>query len=207
MILAVDTSLGTAVALVERTGAVRAEASTPGATGHAEVIGELLAQVLASAGADPITNVATGMGPGPFTGLRIGIAAARAAALARGAEIIPVPSHCAPALLAAESPATRGRFAVVTDARRRESAVTVFEGLDDDGLPRVVTPAQLVPQAEVSTHLAGTPLIEVAELSAGALGRVAARALAAGRTLTGPEPLYLRAPDAQLPAPPKRVSA
>src|SRR5690606_11819166 len=144
---------------------------------------------------------------GPFTGLRIGIAAARAAALARGAEVIAVPSHFAPALLTAESAATRGRFAIVTDARRRESAVTGFNGLDEDGLPRVAAPAILVPHAELDTHLAGTPAVEVSELAASALGRVAARALAAGRTLAGPEPLYLRAPDAQLPAPPKRVSA
>ena len=97
------------------------------------------------------------MGPGPFTGLRVGIAAARAFALGRGVPVVPVVSHDAVALeLLLHNALTaagigrrrrrRGRtFAVVTDARRREFAYTVYRGIDDDGLPiRAAEPA-LVP--------------------------------------------------------------
>lgn len=202
-----DTSLGTAVAIVDADGAVRAQAATAGALGHAEIIGDLLREVLAEAGPVEITHVATGMGPGPFTGLRIGIAAARAFALGRGVPVVPVPSHFAPALTRLESDAAPAPFAVVTDARRREVAVSVFDGLDADGLPRLTAETVLVPRADAEEHLAGTPYAEVTELAASDLGRVAARALAAGRTLTGPEPLYLRSPDVQPPAPRKKVGA
>lgn len=193
MILAVDTSLATAVAVVGLDGAAVTERSTSNTLGHAEVIGDLLSEVVAG---QEITHVATGMGPGPFTGLRIGIAAARTFAVAKGAEIVAVPSHLAAALALGIA----GPFAVVTDARRREVAVTSFDGMDADGIPNQVSETVLVPRVELEEFLAGAKFVEVAEISATALGTVAARALAAGRTLTGPEPLYLRAPDATLPA-------
>lgn len=206
MILAVDTSLGTAVALVGADGAVRAEASTANALGHAEVIGELMREVLRAAGDPEVTHVVAGMGPGPFTGLRIGIAAARAFALGRGVEVIPVPSHFAPALaeLRAGNPAP---FAIVTDARRRELAVSIFDGEDADGIPHLNEPTFLVPRVEVEERLAGIRSVEVTRIAASDLALVAVRALAVSRVLAGPEPLYLRAPDVTLTGTPKRVSA
>ena len=133
MILGIDTSLGTAVAVVEHDGVVRAEAASADPLAHAEVIGLLLEGALADAAFGPVgaasaptpvtlTHVAAGVGPGPFTGLRVGIAAARAFALGRGLPVVPVPSHDAAALgLALADPeAAEERFAVVTDARRRE---------------------------------------------------------------------------------------
>src|SRR5690606_6295201 len=116
------------------------------------VIGMLIAQALAEASIAPgdITHVAAGMGPGPFTGLRVGIAAARAFGLGgahgRGIPVVPVASHDAVALAVLLGDALRGvetpRFAVVTDARRREFAYTVYDGVDDDGLPvRAVEPS------------------------------------------------------------------
>ncbi|OAN35164.1 tRNA (adenosine(37)-N6)-threonylcarbamoyltransferase complex dimerization subunit type 1 TsaB [Microbacterium sp. H83] len=205
MILAVDTSLGTAVALIGDDGASRAEASTADPLGHAEVIGDLIARVLDDGGADPVHHVVAGMGPGPFTGLRIGIAAARAFALGRGIPVLPVPSHHAAALAAIEEDGVTGSFAVVTDARRREVAVTVFDGTDADGIPIVIADTVLVPAAEADAHLDGVRRIDAATLSAVALARVGARAHAAGRTLTGDEPLYLRHPDVSLPGAPKKV--
>lgn len=205
MILAVDTSLGTAVAIVADDGALRAEASTDDPLGHAEVIGDLLRDVVDGAGGDSLTHVVAGMGPGPFTGLRIGIAAARAFALGRGIPVLPVPSHLAAALAVIDADAVAGRFAIVTDARRREVAVTVFDGVDDDGIPRIVEDTVLVPRAGLDEALAGVRGIEASSLSAVDLARVGARALAAGRTLAGEEPLYLRHPDVTVPGAPKRV--
>ena len=195
MLLAVDTSRGTAVAVIDADGRTVAEVGTPDPLGHAEVIGDLLAQV-----ARPeITHVVAGMGPGPFTGLRIGIAAARAFALGRGIPLIPIPSHFAIAL---EHDADRP-FAVVTDARRREIAVSVFDGTDADGIPHLAQPTRLEKRgAEI-----GEPMHEVTELSASALARVGARAVASGRVLADAEPLYLRSPDVVQPGTPKRVGS
>lgn len=205
MILAVDTSLGTAVALTDGDGADRAEASASDPLRHAEVIGDLLADVAAAAPGDRLTHVVAGMGPGPFTGLRIGIAAARAFASGRCIPVIPVPSHFAAALTAIETDAVAGPFAIVTDARRREFAVTVFDGLDGDRLPQVVAETSLVPRDDVDGRLDGIRRVDVTALSALDLARVGARALAAGRELAGDEPLYLRHPDVTVPGAPKRV--
>jgi tRNA threonylcarbamoyl adenosine modification protein YeaZ len=205
VILAVDTSLGSAVALIDPDGVRRAEAGTSDPLGHAEVIGDLLVEALAASGGDDVSHVVAGMGPGPFTGLRIGIAAARAFALGRGIPVLPVPSHHAAALTAIETDAVTGPFAIVTDARRREVAITVFDGVDADGLPRVLADTVLVPVVDADPHLDGVRRIDVAALSAVDLARVGARAHAAGRELAGAEPLYLRQPDVKQPAAPKRV--
>ncbi|KQQ68494.1 tRNA (adenosine(37)-N6)-threonylcarbamoyltransferase complex dimerization subunit type 1 TsaB [Microbacterium sp. Leaf320] len=205
MILAVDTSLGTAVALIDDDGTLRSDASAADPLGHAEVIGDLLVRAISDAGSGEIAHVVAGMGPGPFTGLRIGIAAARAFALGRGIPVIPVPSHLAAALTAIERDAVSGPFAIVTDARRREVAITVFDGADADGIPLVTVDTRLVPSMDADEHLDGVRRIDVATLSAVDLARVGARAVAAGRTLAGDEPLYLRHPDVTVPGAPKKV--
>ncbi|WP_322409850.1 tRNA (adenosine(37)-N6)-threonylcarbamoyltransferase complex dimerization subunit type 1 TsaB [Microbacterium invictum] len=212
MILGIDTSLGTAVAVIESDGVVVAVADSPNPLGHAEAIGGLLEQVLA--GGEPITHVAVGMGPGPFTGLRVGVAAARAFALGRGIPLVPVPSHDAAALGlmladAVAGPDETGPFAVVTDARRREFAYSVFEGTDDDGLPIRAAGPSLAPRDELDGRLTalGATRRDVAAVPAAMVALAASRALAAGRTLATSEPLYLRSPDVTLPGAPKRVTA
>ena len=205
VILAVDTSLGTSVALIDDDGTRLSDASAADPLGHAEVIGDLLVRALGETGSGSISHVVAGMGPGPFTGLRIGIATARAFALGRAIPVIPVPSHFAPALTAIEHDGVTGSFAIVTDARRREVAITVFEGTDADGIPLVVHDTVLVPRADADEHLEGIRRIDVETLSAVDLARVGARAVTAGRTLAGDEPLYLRQPDVTMPGAPKKV--
>ena len=133
------------------------------------------------------------------------LAAARAFALGRGIPVVPVPSHLAAALTALETESQP--FAIVTDARRREVAITVFDGLDADGIPHIVADTVLVRAADADAHLDGIRRIDVATLSAADLARVGTRALAAGRTLTGDEPLYMRHPDVTVPGAPKKVGS
>lgn len=205
MLLAIDTSAGTAVALVDDDGRMLSARSTPDPRRHAEVIGPFLAEVLAEAGVAPssVSAVAVGIGPGPYTGLRVGIAAARAFALARAVPLLPVPSHDAVALSLVEAGTVADRFAVVTDARRREVAVTEYAaGLP---LPAVIAPARLALRLGWAPA-EGVESYEVHEIPADSLARVALLRLASGDTLPGPQPLYLRAPDVTLSSP-KRVTS
>ncbi|MBW9111687.1 tRNA (adenosine(37)-N6)-threonylcarbamoyltransferase complex dimerization subunit type 1 TsaB [Microbacterium ureisolvens] len=218
MILGIDTSLGSAVAVVEPDGVIRSQVESADPRGHAEVIGTLIEQALAEASLSPseITHVAAGMGPGPFTGLRVGIAAARTFALGRGVPVVPVPSHDAVALeLLIHDALTGGyeessdeTFAVVTDARRREFAYTLYRGLDDDGLPVRVTESALAPRDDLDGVLAsaGAARRDADRIPAAMLALAAARALAAGRTIGPADALYLRSPDVTLPHAPKRVN-
>ena len=217
MILGIDTSLGTAVAVVESDGMVRSQVESADPRGHAEVIGSLIQEALAEASIAPsdVTRVAAGMGPGPFTGLRVGIAAARAFALGRGIPIVPVVSHDAvavelllhAALTGGYDGATDEPFAVVTDARRRELAYTVYQGIDDDGLPvRLAEPA-LAPRKALDGILERSGILrrDAERIPAAMLSLAASRAIAARRTIGPPDALYLRSPDVTLSARPKRV--
>jgi tRNA threonylcarbamoyl adenosine modification protein YeaZ len=222
VILGIDTSLGSAVAVVELDGVIRSQVESTDPRGHAEVIGTLIERALAEASvtAADISHVAAGMGPGPFTGLRVGIAAARTFALGRGVPVVPVVSHDAVALelmlhralTGHDEEAADNTFAVVTDARRREFAYTVYRGLDDDGLPiRLVEPA-LTPRDEIDAVLAEARAVrqDAERIPAAMLALAAARALMAGRAIASPDALYLRSPDVTMPvrtvpAAPKRV--
>lgn len=189
MLLAIDTSAGTSVAVVDA-GRVLAEADEPGARRHAEAIGTLLRAVLAEAAieAGDLDGVVAGMGPGPFTGLRVGIAAARAFAFGRGIPVHPVVSHDAIARTATD------RVLVVTDARRREVAWSLYA----PGVVRLEGP-ELCPRdgfAAIEARFPGIPVLDPPAVSAASLGLVAETLLAAGRPLGPDEPLYLRAPDA-----------
>ncbi|MRG61280.1 tRNA (adenosine(37)-N6)-threonylcarbamoyltransferase complex dimerization subunit type 1 TsaB [Agromyces sp. CFH 90414] len=195
MLLAIDTSTGTSVAVVDHDGGVLAERSTDDPMRHAEVIGTFIRDALAESGAAPadLSGVAAGMGPGPYTGLRVGIAAAHAFAIGIGRPFVPVPSHDAIAWSWYRAGGS-GPVQVVTDARRRESAVSEFDGLDGDGLPsRLAGPAlfprDAVPDGRGTRH-------EASIVHAGAVGMLAELAFAASRLpLAADEPLYLRAPD------------
>ncbi|QAY59006.1 tRNA (adenosine(37)-N6)-threonylcarbamoyltransferase complex dimerization subunit type 1 TsaB [Microbacterium protaetiae] len=245
MILGIDTSLGTTVAVIEDDGVVCAQADSPDPLAHAEVIGTLLQQVTAGGSQHPvgassphqtaqptsnrrqndvvsqipygishregISHVAAGMGPGPFTGLRIGIAAARAFALGRGIPVVPVISHDAIALEHllhdALTDAAPVRFAIVTDARRREYAYSVYDGIDDDGLPVRTSGPALAHRDEIDAVLAdaGAERRGAHAVSGAILALAAARALAAGREIGPHDALYLRSPDVAVPAPRKKV--
>ncbi len=185
MILAIDTSIGTSVALTDADGTERASRDDTSVRGHAQVIGTLIADCLVAAGAVPsdVRAVAVGMGPGAYTGLRVGIAAGRAFALGRGIPTLPVASHDA----IREELGLGDDVAVATPAGRRGHYVSA------NGETRL-------------SHDDPGSAVQPGRVSAAAVARVALARRAAGLP-TGPaEPLYLREPDITPSAGPKRVS-
>jgi tRNA threonylcarbamoyl adenosine modification protein YeaZ len=153
--------------------------------------------------------VAVGVGPGPFTGLRVGLVTARTLALALD---IPVYGVCTLDVLAAQA-VDEGLdvpFLVATDARRKE----VYWAAYDDRGQRVEGPHVDRP-ADVATEMpvvgAGPLLypvffpraVEPGLPDAGVLAGVVSDERA---ELLDPEPLYLRRPDIAAAAAPKRVS-
>jgi len=204
MLLAIDTSTGTSVAVVDRDGGILAETGTDDTMRHAEVVGRFIRDALDGAGVRPadLSGVAGGMGPGPFTGLRVGIAAAHACAVGIRRPFVPVPSHDAVAW-AWYRAGNSGPLQVLTDARRREFAVSDYDGLDDDDLPIRIEGPSLSPRDDVPD--AWGSRLEAHLVSAGAIGMLAELAFAARRLpLADDAPLYLRAPDVT-PSAGKRV--
>ncbi|WP_157157146.1 MULTISPECIES: tRNA (adenosine(37)-N6)-threonylcarbamoyltransferase complex dimerization subunit type 1 TsaB [unclassified Diaminobutyricimonas] len=205
MLLAIDTSAGTSVAVVDRDGGVLAEHSTEDTRSHAEVIGSLIEKCLTESGTTvtALSGVAVGMGPGPFTGLRVGIAAAEAFAFGAGKPVVRVVSHDAIAWGQTEP------VLVVTDARRREVYWSAYRTPDAAGLPvRAQGPSLTKPDdlASVVTELESYRRIDAAFVSAGALGMLAETMFVNQRPFAGREPLYLRSPDVTLSTGPKRVT-
>ncbi len=205
MLLAIDTSAGTSVAVVDRDAGVLAQADEADTRRHAEVIGILIERVLAESGVVPaeLSGVVAGMGPGPFTGLRVGIAAARAFAFGIGRPVVPLISHDALALDLTEP------LLVVTDARRREVAWSTYAASDELGLPVRVGGPLLAQPDQLETDIEGYDRFrrrDAAFIPAGPLGMLGERLFAAGRPFGPSEPLYLRPPDVTPSAGPKRVS-
>lgn len=117
---------------------ILAQASVPAARRHAETLAPLLEQVLAQAqrSVRELEQVIVGTGPGPFTGLRVGLATAQALGLARGIPVVGVCSMDALALAACQQGvAVPGReLVIVTDALRREVHVARYEVFVGDGV-------------------------------------------------------------------------
>lgn len=116
-ILAFDTATNLTTAAIMIDGKIAAQVSHEGAMSHAELLGPAIEQVLDSAGLDinQVTDLAVGVGPGPYTGLRVGVVTALTLA-----DTLGVPAHgvCTLDILAAEI--DEEEFYVMTDARRKE---------------------------------------------------------------------------------------
>jgi tRNA threonylcarbamoyl adenosine modification protein YeaZ len=195
MILAIDTSAGTSVALVG--DGIVAESATDDTRSHAEHIGVFIERVLEDSGVTPaaVTAVVVGLGPGPFTGLRVGIAAGITFALGRAIPIYGVPSHDAVAV-------GRATCTVVTDVRRRELAWTTYrDGVAVNG-PSLTTEGTLAHDVDLGEF----PEVRATTISAALLATAALNRIERCDDLTSLTPLYLRAPDATVSNGPKRVS-
>jgi tRNA threonylcarbamoyl adenosine modification protein YeaZ len=150
-ILAIDTALGATSAAVYdgETSAVLAEETSAMERGHAEALVPMVARVMEQAGASfsSIDRFAVTTGPGSFTGLRIGISAARAFALAVGKPAVGVSTlaaFAAPELFASEPRAV----ASAIDARH---GMLFFQFMGPDG--RMIVPPGLISIAEAVRKL------------------------------------------------------
>lgn len=180
---------------------------------HGELLMPAVDRVLSTAGRkiSEVTGLVVGNGPGPYTGLRVGLVTAAALGAARS---VPVHGLCTLDGIAhaAGAAGLTGPFVVATDARRKEVYWARYDatGSRVDGpavdrageLPAEVT---ALPAVGAGAALYADAFADVRRelpqhASAGALAALAAQRLAAGEEPAPPRPLYLRRPDAQVPA-------
>lgn len=233
MLLGIDTSGAVSVAVAR--GELAGDSTDPSpeilavrsdtrSRHHDEVLLALVEETLQAAGVTrgELTGVVVGRGPGPFTGLRVGLVSARSIA-----SVLGVPLHGLSSLdalahdaLAHEAlaavPAERGpvTVGVALDARRREVYHARYRREVDGEILRIAEPAVDAP-AEVAAELtacdllvgSGTALypellpatVELEHVDAGHLLLAASVLAARGEDLTSTEPMYLREPDAAKP--------
>jgi tRNA threonylcarbamoyl adenosine modification protein YeaZ len=175
------------------------------------VIGSLIVACLAEASVavEQLSGVAVGMGPGPFTGLRVGIAAAHAFALGAKKPVLRVVSHDALAFTFFTS-GGEGALLITTDARRHERYWSAYSGCDEHALPIRSAGPGLVRPDELEGELAGYGSYERLDcdwVSAASAGLLAESVAARGGEFAGRSPLYLRSPDVTPSAGPKRVTS
>ncbi len=209
MLLAFDTATPhVTVALHDGTSVVATFESSESMR-HGEMLAPGIEHVLTSAGATAadLTGIAVGVGPGPFTGLRVGLVTARTLALVRA---IPVHGVCSLDILAAEAiDAGLEEFVVATDARRKEVYVASYAGRQRVSGPQVLKPED----AAIDVPVVGRGGLLYPEHFPNATGPEHPSAavlcdvvLQQRFEVLPPEPLYLRRPDAAEPGKPKRVS-
>lgn len=205
MLLAIETAhAACSVAMIEGTEVVARRHEVVG-RGHAERIAPMIAEVLAGAGATP-TAIVVDVGPGSFTGIRVGVAAARALGLAWR---VPVGGFSSTALVAAaafDADPAIDTVTVAMDGGRGELFVEEFKRpLQSLGEPQALTP-EAAAGAALAAALAGTGAAALAKARGD--GHVTreeqpdaadVRLLDAASRSLPPSPIYVRAPDAKLP--------
>jgi tRNA threonylcarbamoyladenosine biosynthesis protein TsaB len=216
--LGIDSTGAACSAAIWHRGRVVARRFAAMERGQAEALMPMVAAVLeeAALAIASLDLIAVTVGPGAFTGVRIGIAAARGLSLASGVPALGVSSFVA---AAAQAPMEerRGRpLLVALDSRRAEFFVEMF-GADDTPLG----PGALLSAGEIAARLPAAPLLLAGDaaaalavalqrrdlalasragaIDAGDVARLAARAWRPGVRPPPPEPLYLRAPDTTMP--------
>lgn len=225
-ILCLDTSSGSAVALVDAPAegpvTVLGAGHSPDPRRHAESLAPLIDQVL-TAGRE-VDAVAVGTGPAPFTGLRVGLITAAALGRGRG---VAVHGVCSLDVLARQALDLRPdeEVLVATDARRKEVYWARYRARGADDVERLTGP-EVGPAARAADDAAGALVVGAGaglypeqlpptpdlptRLDPAVLGRLVrarlARRAAGGPVELGTEPRYLRRPDVHVAAAPKRAT-
>lgn len=217
LLLALDTATpAVTVALHDGRTAV-ARSTVVDARRHGELLMPGVDRVLTEAGAaiGDVTGIVVGVGPGPYTGLRVGLVTAAAFGDALGVPVHGICTLDGIAYAAGRDGGLGGPFTVATDARRKE----VYWARYDDPLTRATDPAVDRP-GDIADQVAGRPAVGAGaalypevfpdtrppgHAAADALAALAAQRLASGGEFLPALPLYLRRPDAQVPAGYKRV--
>jgi tRNA threonylcarbamoyladenosine biosynthesis protein TsaB len=224
-LLAIETATETVGVAVRTADGVQAELTVTGRRRHVEALTPAVQHVLEQVGLTPsdLDAVAVDIGPGLFTGLRVGVSAAKGLAQALGIGVITCNSL--EVLLHAAAPGRHGRALAAVDARRGEvfamtATLDAAGAVRDMGQPLLLTPGDL---AELAASTGGDPLLVVgdgAQRYAGHLTAIAgvtvvrdalawpppstllalaAAQLAAGAAPESPQqvvPLYMREADA-----------
>src|SRR5262245_14834827 len=209
LLLAFDTATPAVTVAVCEGARPLAEYTVVDPSRHGELLAPGIRTALHDAGVvrSALGGIAVGVGPGPFTGLRVGLVTARVLAATLG---IPVFGVCTLDALA-QAADLQAEFGVATDARRKEVYWARYAGRQRLDGPNVDRPA------DAAARLAGIPVVGAgAALYPGAfpdhrepqLPSAVALAgwVSAGLPTLPPTPLYLRRPDAVEPGRPKRVS-
>jgi tRNA threonylcarbamoyladenosine biosynthesis protein TsaB len=223
-LLALDAAGAACSAAVWRDGQVAARRFAAMGRGQSEHLLPMIEAVMAEAAVDyeALEAVAVTVGPGGFTGVRIGLAAARGLALAWRTPLIGISNFAAVAAAVPVAEGTGRTLAVVLDSKRHESYVQAFAPIGD-GPARPLGPGAAVAPDELDAWLPAGPVLlagdglQPALAVLQAVGRDARAAtspgwtdaaqvarLAAAQPLPGPQappprPLYLRAPDVTVP--------
>ncbi len=224
-ILALDTALqACSAALCDDTGRVLAARREIRARGHAERLTAMIEVVLNEGGIGiaEISRIGATVGPGSFTGVRIALSAARGIALVTGASVHGIGTMDVLAFAARRLAEGSGNIAVAIDARRGEVYFQRFQAniapLSPPALLAVADAAALLSEGDVlcgsgaelllsARHernegdMTGCTLADVANPDASGAAALMAARLASGGAMMPPVPLYIRKPDAKLPAP------
>ncbi|CCH35089.1 tRNA (adenosine(37)-N6)-threonylcarbamoyltransferase complex dimerization subunit type 1 TsaB [Actinosynnema sp. NPDC047251] len=221
LVLALDTATPAVTAgVVELTAdsppRLLAQRVTVNAKAHGELLTPHVQEAMAEAGysLSDLDAIVCGAGPGPFTGLRVGLVTAAALGQALNRPVYPVPTPDAIALDAN----TGAPLLVATDARRKEVYWAAYDaaGRRTDG-PHVDRPAEVLAKlpnrprqaagegARIYADVLELPLVDAVHPSPVSLVAAAAEELLAGARPAALTPLYLRRPDAVEPTGRKRV--
>jgi len=210
IVLGLDTCLGACSVAVCDGERVLAHVSEPMARGHQERLAPMTQEVMAAAQTpfEALGRIGVTVGPGSFTGLRVGLAFAKGLAAA-----LDVPLRGVGVLQALAAQAGDGLVFAAVDARRDQVYLQAFEAgrplMAPDALEVGVAAARLAEIAQGRDFTlagSGAPLLaptapKARVISAEACDPRIVAALAAGQMADGPvRPLYLRVPDARLPA-------
>jgi tRNA threonylcarbamoyl adenosine modification protein YeaZ len=188
--LAIDTSTSrTSVAIIDQ-GALLWHGYRDGATAHGDALPALVQEALV--GQEVVNQVVVGMGPGPYTGLRVGIAFARSFAFARTIGVVGICSLDSIAALVVEE----YDFIITTDARRKEVYWAQYKSGLRVGVPKVEYPKELL---EIALPIFGEGAVKYGISSNSDIlfpDLVAMVRISENSQNWIDEPMYLRRPDA-----------